>query len=64
MAVFDMATFLGPDDPAVASVLEEGRGILEDLKAKPLLDLLAKATARGKGSSDAASRNSGVAVSP
>ena len=37
MAVFDMATFLGPDDPAVRSVIGEGRGILEELGARPLL---------------------------
>ncbi len=64
MAVFDMATFLGPDEHAVASVVEEGRGILEELNAKPLLELLAKATARATASSDAASLKSGVAVSP
>ena len=34
MAIFDMAKLLGPDDPAVRSVIEEGRGILEELGAR------------------------------
>jgi tetratricopeptide (TPR) repeat protein len=37
-AIFDMAVFLGPADPAVRPYLEEGRGILVDLRATVLLD--------------------------
>jgi tetratricopeptide (TPR) repeat protein len=37
ITVFDMAKLLGPDDPAVRSVLEEGRSILEELGARTLL---------------------------
>ncbi len=37
LAVFDMAVFLGLDDPATRSVIDEGRGILEELGARSLL---------------------------
>ncbi|HUG30110.1 MAG TPA: adenylate/guanylate cyclase domain-containing protein [Candidatus Limnocylindria bacterium] len=37
MAVLDMAVLLGPDDPAVHSVIDEGRAILTELGARPLL---------------------------
>jgi hypothetical protein len=37
LTVFDMAKFLGPDDPAVRSVLDEARGILEELEARSLI---------------------------
>jgi hypothetical protein len=40
LTVLDMATFLGPDDPVVAGVLDEGRAILEELGARLLLDRL------------------------
>jgi hypothetical protein len=39
---------LGPEDPAVRSVMEEGRAILEDLGSRMLLDRL---DALGTGSS-------------
>jgi tetratricopeptide (TPR) repeat protein len=37
LVVFDMAVLLGPDDPAVRSVIDEGRGIFEELGAATLL---------------------------
>jgi len=37
MAILDMAKLLGPDDTAVRSVIDEGRGILGELEARPLL---------------------------
>jgi hypothetical protein len=40
LTVFDMATLLGPEDPAVRSVMDEGRAILEELGARMLLDRL------------------------
>lgn len=40
LAVLDMATFLGLDDPAVRSVIDEGRAILEELGARMLLERL------------------------
>ncbi|HUQ43080.1 MAG TPA: adenylate/guanylate cyclase domain-containing protein [Candidatus Limnocylindria bacterium] len=40
LAIFDMAVLLGPDDPAVRAVMDEGRGILEELGARLLLDRL------------------------
>ena len=56
MAILDMAKLLGPDDPAVRSVIDEGRAILEELGARPLLAQLddlergATAPARADGS--------------
>lgn len=38
LAIFDMLTFLGPDEPAVRSLLPEGREILADLEAAVLLE--------------------------
>jgi class 3 adenylate cyclase/tetratricopeptide (TPR) repeat protein len=40
VTVFDMLALLGPDDPAVRSVVAEGRGILEELRATVLLERL------------------------
>ena len=40
LVVFDMVRLLGADDPAVRSVIEEARAILEELGARPLLDQL------------------------
>jgi len=40
LTIFDMAFLLGPDDPAVRSVIGECRGILEELEARTLLDRL------------------------
>jgi class 3 adenylate cyclase/tetratricopeptide (TPR) repeat protein len=37
LTVLDMVKLLGPDDPAAKSVLDEGRGILEELEASALL---------------------------
>jgi tetratricopeptide (TPR) repeat protein len=37
LAIFDMAHLLGPGDPAVRSVIDEGRAILEELGAHTLL---------------------------
>jgi len=56
LTVFDMATFLGPDDPAVRSVLDEARGILEELEAHTLLarlDALESAAGRATTHADA-----------
>jgi class 3 adenylate cyclase/tetratricopeptide (TPR) repeat protein len=44
MTIYDMAFLLGPDDAAVQSVLPEGRGILEELRARTLLDRLDELT--------------------
>jgi hypothetical protein len=50
LTVLDMATLLGPDDPAVTAVVEEGRAILTELGARLLLDRLDEALApRGTG---------------
>ena len=38
LAIFDMLTFIGPTNPAVRPLLDEGRGILADLGATVLLD--------------------------
>ncbi len=38
LATFDMLTFLGPEEPAVRSLLAEGREILVDLEATVLLE--------------------------
>ena len=40
LAVLDMATLLGMDDPAVRSVIDEGRAILQELGARVLLERL------------------------
>jgi class 3 adenylate cyclase len=40
LAAFDMARLLGEDDPAVRSVIDEARAILDELGARPLLDQL------------------------
>ncbi len=37
LAVLDMAKLLGPEDPAVRSVVQEGRAVLVDLGADPLV---------------------------
>ena len=37
LTIFDMAKLLGIDDPAVRSVLDEGREILEELGARNVL---------------------------
>jgi hypothetical protein len=55
MAIMDMAKLLGPDDPAVRSVIDEGRGILEELEAGPLLAQLDAL----QGGATSASRRSG-----
>jgi hypothetical protein len=47
-AIFDMAVFLGPDNPAVRPYLEEGRAILADLRATVLLDRLDALVAAGE----------------
>jgi class 3 adenylate cyclase/tetratricopeptide (TPR) repeat protein len=47
LVIFDMLTFLGPEEPAVRSVLPDGREILADLEATVVLerfDQLAGAT--------------------
>jgi class 3 adenylate cyclase len=40
VTILDMATLLGADDPVVRSLLEEARGILEDLEARNVLAML------------------------
>ncbi|MFL5678160.1 MAG: AAA family ATPase [Chloroflexota bacterium] len=40
LTVLDMASLIGPDDPAVRSVLPEGREILESLGARLLIERL------------------------
>jgi hypothetical protein len=58
LTVFDMAKLLGIDDPAVRTVLEEGRGILEELGAQTLLTQL---DALEAGARPAATRSEGRA---
>ncbi|MEO5704450.1 MAG: adenylate/guanylate cyclase domain-containing protein [Candidatus Limnocylindrales bacterium] len=48
LTVFDMATLLGLDDPATRSVIDEGRGILEELGARPLLAQLDELAVSGR----------------
>ena len=43
LVVLDMAMLIGPDEPAVAAAIPEGRAILETLGAEPLLTLLSAA---------------------
>jgi class 3 adenylate cyclase/tetratricopeptide (TPR) repeat protein len=56
LAIYDMAVLLGPDDPAVRSVIDEARAILEELGAKRLLDRLdeLERPGAGEGGSEAA----------
>jgi class 3 adenylate cyclase/tetratricopeptide (TPR) repeat protein len=49
LAVIDMATFHGPDDPAVRPLVDEARGILEELGARLLLDRLDELETTGSG---------------
>jgi class 3 adenylate cyclase/tetratricopeptide (TPR) repeat protein len=60
LAVLDMATFLGPDDPAVRSVIDEGRSILEDLGARLLLDRLDDLGPGGSAASGSGARRRSV----
>ena len=63
MAIFDMAKLLGPDDPAVRPMLDEGRGILEDLSAAPLLALFDELVAgTTRDVSRAGARDAGAAI--
>jgi hypothetical protein len=48
LTILDMAKLLGADDPAVRSVIEEARGVLEELGARKLLEEL-DALAAGAG---------------
>jgi class 3 adenylate cyclase/tetratricopeptide (TPR) repeat protein len=63
MAVLDMTKLLGPDDPAVKSMLAEARGILEELGARPVLaklDALVAARPKAPGArGSAAGREAG-----
>ena len=38
LTILDMATLIGPDEPAVRSSIPEGREILESLGARPLIE--------------------------
>jgi class 3 adenylate cyclase/tetratricopeptide (TPR) repeat protein len=60
LTILDMATLLGPDDPAVHPLLDEARSILEELAARPLVARLDELVTNAGG---AAQRQSIVTTS-
>ncbi|MCJ7712804.1 MAG: hypothetical protein MUQ32_18460, partial [Chloroflexi bacterium] len=59
LAIFDMLTFIGPADPAVRPLLDEGRGILADLGATVLLDRFDALVGSGATAAETSERDAG-----
>ncbi|MCJ7710735.1 MAG: hypothetical protein MUQ32_07860, partial [Chloroflexi bacterium] len=59
LAIFDMLTFIGPDDPAVRPLLDEGRAILSDLGATVVLDRFDVLVGGGTNAAEGSSQDDG-----